>query len=74
MHFDAVLSIKLQKRKLSDMLGPKWSDEDLTHFYQAYRKYGKDWKKVCPNSMCNPLIEVYCISPVACIYLLLIDL
>ncbi|CAN4104555.1 unnamed protein product [Withania somnifera] len=36
----------LRKRKLSDMLGPKWSDEDLTHFYQAYRKYGKDWKKV----------------------------
>ncbi|CAN4095685.1 unnamed protein product [Withania somnifera] len=36
----------LRKRKLSDMLGPKWSGEDLTHFYQAYRKYGKDWKKV----------------------------
>ncbi|XP_015165279.1 protein ALWAYS EARLY 3-like [Solanum tuberosum] len=35
-----------RKRKLSDMLGPKWSDENLTHFYQAYRKYGKDWKKV----------------------------
>ncbi|XP_055813381.1 protein ALWAYS EARLY 3-like isoform X2 [Solanum dulcamara] len=35
-----------RKRKLSDMLGPKWSDKDLTHFYQAYREYGKDWKKV----------------------------
>ncbi|OIS96765.1 PREDICTED: protein ALWAYS EARLY 3 [Nicotiana attenuata] len=36
----------LRKRKLSDMLGPEWSEEDLTRFYQAYRKYGKDWKKV----------------------------
>ncbi|KAM3357901.1 protein ALWAYS EARLY 3 isoform X1 [Capsicum galapagoense] len=35
-----------RKRKLSDMLGPQWSEEDLTRFYQAYRKYGKDWKKV----------------------------
>ncbi|MCD7445995.1 hypothetical protein HAX54_024699 [Datura stramonium] len=35
-----------RKRKLSDMLGSEWSDEDLTRFYQAYRKYGKDWKKV----------------------------
>ncbi|XP_060173823.1 protein ALWAYS EARLY 3-like isoform X1 [Lycium barbarum] len=35
-----------RKRKLSDMLGPEWSEEDLTRFYKAYRKYGKDWKKV----------------------------
>ncbi|KAJ8539716.1 hypothetical protein K7X08_013968 [Anisodus acutangulus] len=35
-----------RKRKLSDMLGSEWSEEDLTRFYQAYRKYGKDWKKV----------------------------
>ncbi|KAF3787698.1 ALWAYS EARLY 3 protein [Nymphaea thermarum] len=37
---------KLRKRKLSDMLGPQWSKEELEHFYEAYRKYGKDWKKV----------------------------
>ncbi|KAL3699320.1 hypothetical protein R1sor_017342 [Riccia sorocarpa] len=37
---------KLRKRKLSDMLGPPWSKEDLEQFYQAYRKYGKDWVKV----------------------------
>ncbi|KAM3337589.1 protein ALWAYS EARLY 3 isoform X1 [Capsicum galapagoense] len=43
---DNLKKSSLRKRKLSDMLGPKWSDEDLTHFYQAYRKYGKDWKKV----------------------------
>lgn len=35
-----------RKRKLSDMLGSKWSKEELEHFYEAYRKYGKDWKKV----------------------------
>ncbi|CAM6123269.1 unnamed protein product [Calypogeia fissa] len=37
---------KPRKRKLSDMLGPPWSKDDLELFYQAYRKYGKDWKKV----------------------------
>ena len=35
-----------QKRKLSDMLGSQWSKEELERFYEAYRKYGKDWKKV----------------------------
>ncbi|KAK6146164.1 hypothetical protein DH2020_020033 [Rehmannia glutinosa] len=28
------------------MLGPRWTTEELTRFYDAYRKYGKDWKKV----------------------------
>ncbi|KAM7257518.1 hypothetical protein ACFE04_013259 [Oxalis oulophora] len=37
---------RLRKRKLSDMLGPQWSKQDLERFYEAYRKYGKDWKKV----------------------------
>lgn len=36
-----------QKRKLSDMLGSQWSKGELQRFYDAYRKYGKDWKKVC---------------------------
>ncbi|KAJ0734567.1 putative transcription factor MYB-related family [Helianthus annuus] len=35
-----------QKRKLSDMLGSPWVDEEVERFYKAYRKYGKDWKKV----------------------------
>lgn len=35
-----------RKRKLSDMLGPQWSKEELERFYEAYRKHGKDWKKV----------------------------
>ncbi|VFQ65337.1 unnamed protein product [Cuscuta campestris] len=28
------------------MLGPQWSKEELNRFYYAYRKHGKDWKKV----------------------------
>ncbi|KAK9289020.1 hypothetical protein L1049_017491 [Liquidambar formosana] len=35
-----------RKRKLSNMLGSQWSKEELERFYEAYRKYGKDWKKV----------------------------
>ncbi|PQQ19454.1 protein ALWAYS EARLY 3 isoform X1 [Prunus yedoensis var. nudiflora] len=35
-----------KKRKLSDMLGPQWTKEELENFYEAYRKYGKDWKKL----------------------------
>ncbi|KAJ4839919.1 hypothetical protein Tsubulata_023601 [Turnera subulata] len=37
---------KQQKKKLSDKLGPKWSEVELHRFYRAYRDYGKDWKKV----------------------------
>ncbi|KAF8654527.1 hypothetical protein HU200_061718 [Digitaria exilis] len=37
---------KVRKKKLSDMLGPQWSKEELERFYGAYRKYGKDWRKV----------------------------
>uniref|UniRef100_A0A5B6ZU57 SANT domain-containing protein n=1 Tax=Davidia involucrata TaxID=16924 RepID=A0A5B6ZU57_DAVIN len=35
-----------RKRKLSDMLGSQWSKDELQCFYEAYRNYGKDWKKV----------------------------
>lgn len=35
-----------KKRKLSDMLGSQWSKEELERFYAAYRKHGKDWKRV----------------------------
>ncbi|XP_051214162.1 protein ALWAYS EARLY 3 isoform X2 [Lolium perenne] len=36
---------KVRKKKLSD-LGSQWTKDELEHFYGAYRKYGKDWKKV----------------------------
>ncbi|KAJ7977966.1 Protein ALWAYS EARLY 3 [Quillaja saponaria] len=35
-----------EKRKLSDKLGSPWSKEELQRFYEAYRKHGKDWKKL----------------------------
>ncbi|KAF1875797.1 hypothetical protein Lal_00006427 [Lupinus albus] len=35
-----------KKRKLADMLGPQWNKGELGRFYESYRKYGKDWKKV----------------------------
>ncbi|KAL7235191.1 hypothetical protein ACSBR1_018644 [Camellia fascicularis] len=35
-----------RKRKLSNMLGSQWSKEELERFYEAFRKYGNDWKKV----------------------------
>ncbi|KAM1051853.1 protein ALWAYS EARLY 2-like isoform X1 [Malus sylvestris] len=37
---------KQRKRKLSDKLGLQWSNGELQRFYDAYRKYGKDWRKV----------------------------
>jgi hypothetical protein len=40
---------KQRKRKLADMLGPPWSEDELNLFYQGYRKHGKYWKKVAAN-------------------------
>ncbi|KAJ1280082.1 hypothetical protein BS78_04G204500 [Paspalum vaginatum] len=37
---------RVRKKKLSDMLGSQWSKDELERFYGAYRKYGKDWRKV----------------------------
>ncbi|XP_022973709.1 protein ALWAYS EARLY 3-like isoform X1 [Cucurbita maxima] len=37
---------KQKKRKFADLLGPQWSRDEVEQFYEAYRKYGKDWKKV----------------------------
>lgn len=38
-------NVKLKKRKSSD-LDPQWSKDELKHFYEAYRRHGKNWKKV----------------------------
>jgi hypothetical protein len=37
---------KQRKKKYSDKLGPRWSKEELERFYEAYREYAPDWKKV----------------------------
>ncbi|KAL8166381.1 hypothetical protein V2J09_007880 [Rumex salicifolius] len=38
--------LKKKKPKLVDILGPQWSKQELDRFYQGFRKYGNDWKKV----------------------------
>ncbi|KAG7582825.1 SANT/Myb domain [Arabidopsis suecica] len=43
---ESMSKTKQRKRKLSDMLGPQWSKEELERFYEGYRKFGKEWKKV----------------------------
>ncbi|VVA98874.1 unnamed protein product [Arabis nemorensis] len=43
---ESISKTKQRKRKLSDMLGPQWSKEELERFYEGYRKFGKEWKKV----------------------------
>ncbi|XP_057425539.1 protein ALWAYS EARLY 2-like isoform X2 [Lotus japonicus] len=48
---------KLRKKKLSDKLGSQWSKEELQRFYEAYRKYGKEWKKVA-SAVRNRSIEM----------------
>ncbi|KAL8171406.1 hypothetical protein V2J09_023210 [Rumex salicifolius] len=46
-----------KKKKLSDMLGAKWNKDELQRFYDAYRKYGKDWKKVA-TAIRNRTVEM----------------
>ncbi|KAE8714429.1 Always early, putative isoform 3 [Hibiscus syriacus] len=41
-----ILVLEVGNGNLSDMLGPQWTKEELERFYEAYRKYGKDWKKM----------------------------
>ncbi|XP_052297494.1 protein ALWAYS EARLY 2 isoform X2 [Citrus sinensis] len=43
---DVISPSKSKQKKLSDKLGPQWSKGELQRFYEAYRNYGKDWKKV----------------------------
>ncbi|XP_020596183.1 protein ALWAYS EARLY 2-like isoform X2 [Phalaenopsis equestris] len=37
---------RTKKRKLSDMLGSQWGRDELERFYEAYRKHGRDWRKI----------------------------
>ncbi|CAN8260365.1 unnamed protein product [Cochlearia groenlandica] len=51
---------KQRKKKLSDKLGPQWSRVELERFYDAYRKHGKDWRKVAAvirNSRSVDMVE-----------------
>ncbi|CAH8392398.1 unnamed protein product [Eruca vesicaria subsp. sativa] len=51
---------KQRKVKMSDKLGPQWSKAELQRFYDSYRKYGKDWRKVAAairNSRSVDMVE-----------------
>ncbi|KAL6838768.1 hypothetical protein ACP4OV_031482 [Aristida adscensionis] len=37
--------VKVKKRKTTDF-DAKWSKDELVRFYEAYRRHGKDWKKI----------------------------
>ncbi|KAG7021102.1 Protein ALWAYS EARLY 1, partial [Cucurbita argyrosperma subsp. argyrosperma] len=39
-----------QKKNLCEKLGPRWSTREIEIFYEAYRKYGQDWKKVASST------------------------
>lgn len=42
-----------QKKRLTDKLGPQWAKVELERFYDAYRKHGRDWKKVSCVAQCG---------------------
>ncbi|KAJ4886142.1 Protein ALWAYS EARLY 2 [Raphanus sativus] len=49
-----------RKKKLSDKLGSLWTRGELERFYDAYRKYGHDWRKVAAairNSRSVEMVE-----------------
>ncbi|CAK9220289.1 unnamed protein product [Sphagnum troendelagicum] len=56
-YYDGGEKSKQRKRKLTDMLGPPWSEDDLELFYHGFRKYGKNWKKVA-GSMHKRTVEM----------------
>jgi hypothetical protein len=40
------------------MLGPQWSKEELERFYEGYRKFGKEWKKVSSISKIDIIYDL----------------
>eukprot|EP00240_Pyramimonas_obovata_P002136 CAMPEP_0118951764 /NCGR_PEP_ID=MMETSP1169-20130426/53689_1 /TAXON_ID=36882 /ORGANISM="Pyramimonas obovata, Strain CCMP722" /LENGTH=509 /DNA_ID=CAMNT_0006898895 /DNA_START=371 /DNA_END=1897 /DNA_ORIENTATION=- len=36
-----------KKRKLIDKLGPKWTEEELSIFFEEHKVHKQDWKKIC---------------------------
>ncbi|KAJ0234263.1 Protein ALWAYS EARLY 2 [Hirschfeldia incana] len=51
---------KQRKVKVSDKLGPQWTRVELERFYDSYRKYGQDWRKVAAairNSRSVDMVE-----------------
>ncbi|KAL0738704.1 hypothetical protein Bca4012_014914 [Brassica carinata] len=50
--------VKQRKKKLTDKLGPQWTKGELERFYDAYRKHGRDWKKVAAAVRNNRSVDM----------------
>ncbi|KAL0692380.1 hypothetical protein Bca4012_059560 [Brassica carinata] len=51
---------KQRSKRLTDKLGPHWTKGELERFYYAYRKHGRDWKRVAAavrNSRSVDMVE-----------------
>ncbi|KAF3541704.1 hypothetical protein F2Q69_00024893 [Brassica cretica] len=49
---------KPRKKRLTDKLGPQWAKVELERFYDAYRKHGRDWKKVAAAVRYNRSVDM----------------
>ncbi|KAH0940031.1 hypothetical protein HID58_007492 [Brassica napus] len=49
---------KPRKKRLTDKLGPQWTKVELERFYDAYRKHGRDWKKVAAAVRNNRSVDM----------------
>ncbi|KAL0685885.1 hypothetical protein Bca4012_052733 [Brassica carinata] len=49
---------KPRKKRLTDKLGPQWAKVELERFYDAYRKHGRDWKKVAAAVRNNRSVDM----------------
>ncbi|CAH8324630.1 unnamed protein product [Eruca vesicaria subsp. sativa] len=47
-----------RKKKLTDKVGPQWTKGELERFYEAYRKHGRDWKKVAAAVRNNRSVDM----------------
>ncbi|KAF8105480.1 hypothetical protein N665_0157s0065 [Sinapis alba] len=50
--------INQRMKKLTDKLGPQWTKGELESFYDAYRKHGRDWKKVTAAMRNNRSVDM----------------
>ncbi|VYS68097.1 unnamed protein product [Arabidopsis thaliana] len=58
INFGSASKTKQRKKKLADKLGPQWTKRELVRFYDAYRKYVGDWKKVAAAVRNNRSVEM----------------
>ncbi|CAH8299612.1 unnamed protein product [Eruca vesicaria subsp. sativa] len=49
---------KQRMKRLTDKLGPQWTKGELERFYDAYRKHGRDWRKVAAAVRNNRSVDM----------------